>query len=189
MEQVLLVSSSQKSADSFAALLAAHPMLSVCRATTSRDAWRMLQAKSYALVLILSPLSDSKGWDLAKMAAGTTSGVILVVRPQAYSDVPQKVLDEGVFVFTPTMGRALFNQAVTLMLAVHRRLCQVSPQTERLQQKMKEIRIVDKAKCILIQYERMSEQEAHKHIEKQAMDNRLTKLEVAEHILQSYLDP
>lgn len=188
MEQVLLVASSQRSADSFATLLASRPQLELCRAETSRAAWRMLQERTYALVLILSPLSDSRGWDLAKMAAGTSAGVIVVVRPEVLCDVPQRVLNEGVFLFSPDMGRRVFDQAVSLMLAVHRRLCRAAPQTERLQQKMKEIRIVDKAKCILIQYERMSEQEAHKYIERQAMDRRLTKQEVAEHILQSYLD-
>ncbi len=186
MEQGLLVCANRKSADSFAQLLAGR--LELCRAMTSGDAWRLLQERSFALVLILAPLADGQGYDLARRAAQTTAGVILAVRPEAQLEVPQKVLDEGVFVFTPAMGRRLFDQAVALMLSVHRRLSRAIPQAEQLQKKMKEIRIVDKAKCILIQYERMSEEQAHKYIEKRAMDTRLTRKEVAEEILQSYLE-
>ena len=56
----------------------------------------------------------------------------------------------------------------------------------KMQQKLKDIRIVDKAKCLLIQYEGMTEEDAHRRIEKQAMDRRLPKREIAEEILASY---
>ena len=49
-----------------------------------------------------------------------------------------------------------------------------------------EIRLVDRAKCILIQYLDMTEKEAHRHIEKLAMDKRKTRREIAESILRSY---
>ena len=56
----------------------------------------------------------------------------------------------------------------------------------RLQQKIQEIRMVDRAKCALIQYLHMSEPDAHRYIEKQAMDLRITRREVAEEILKTY---
>ena len=56
----------------------------------------------------------------------------------------------------------------------------------KLQQKIEEIRLVDRAKCCLIQYLNMTEAQAHRHIEKQAMDTRRTRREVAEGILQTY---
>ena len=54
------------------------------------------------------------------------------------------------------------------------------------QQKIREIRLVDRAKCLLIQYGGMSEEEAHRAIEKQAMDRQVTRVNIAEEILQSY---
>ena len=51
---------------------------------------------------------------------------------------------------------------------------------------MAEIRLVNKAKWLLISQLSMSEPEAHRYIEKQAMDRRLPKLEIAEEILASY---
>jgi len=49
-----------------------------------------------------------------------------------------------------------------------------------------DIRIIDRAKCLLISYLNMSEQEAHRYIEKQAMDMRLTKRMIAEGIIKTY---
>jgi response regulator NasT len=59
-------------------------------------------------------------------------------------------------------------------------------QNEKLQKKIEEMRMVDRAKCALIQYLRMTEQQAHRHIEKQAMDTRQTKMQVARDIVNTY---
>ena len=59
-------------------------------------------------------------------------------------------------------------------------------ENSKLKQKIEDIRIIDRAKCILISYLGMSEQEAHRYIEKKAMDMRITKRAVAEGILKIY---
>lgn len=155
-------------------------------AETGGEAWRLLQERSFALVLVACPLRDTKGFDLAKMAGETTAGVLLVCRPPLYEEASSKLEQEGVFVLSTDMGKRFFLQAVKLMEAVHKRLSGAQPQAERMQKKLQDIRVVDKAKCLLIQYEGMTEEEAHRRIEKQAMDLRLTKRQVAEDILRTY---
>ena len=49
-----------------------------------------------------------------------------------------------------------------------------------------EMRIISRAKLALVQYMGLSEPEAHRYIEKQAMDTRSTRREVAEQILAEY---
>ena len=51
---------------------------------------------------------------------------------------------------------------------------------------MEEIRLVNRAKWLLIEELKMTEQEAHRYIEKQAMDRCVTKRVVAEQILSTY---
>ena len=51
---------------------------------------------------------------------------------------------------------------------------------------MEEIRLVDRAKCALIQYLSLTEPMAHRYIEKEAMDRRVSRREVAEGILRTY---
>ena len=55
-------------------------------------------------------------------------------------------------------------------------------------QKIEDIRLIDRAKCLLIAYFRINEQEAHRFIEKQAIDRRMTKRKVAEGILRTYAE-
>ena len=172
MTEVLLAASGPKTRDLFSSMLGELGYTDILCVSTGREAWRLLQEKSFSLVLIVSPLREGKGFDLAKMAAQTTAGVILICRPILYEEASTRLESTGVFVLSTDMGRRFFNEAVKLMAAVHKRLAGAEPQTERMQQKLKDIRIVDKAKCLLIQYEGMTEEDAHRRIEKQAMDRR-----------------
>ena len=58
--------------------------------------------------------------------------------------------------------------------------------TATLQEKMEEIRLVNRAKWILIDQLKMTENEAHKFIERQAMDRCVTRRTIAENILATY---
>jgi response regulator NasT len=51
---------------------------------------------------------------------------------------------------------------------------------------MEEIRIVNRAKWILINELSMSEPEAHRYIEKQAMDRCISKGQIAKEIINTY---
>ena len=84
------------------------------------------------------------------------------------------------------MSKALFLQAVKLSMAAQRRMRGLQHENDRLQQKIQEIRLVDRAKCLLIEHENMAEGQAHRYIEKQAMDQRKTRGEVARDVLRRY---
>lgn len=86
-----------------------------------------------------------------------------------------------------TRGAARFWTRRRLMLALHRRLLRTQkPEVSRYQDQIREIRTVDRAKCLLIQYQQMTEKEAHHYIERRAMDQRCAKREIAEKILRIY---
>ena len=51
---------------------------------------------------------------------------------------------------------------------------------------MEEIRIIKRAKWLLISEKNMDDQKAHRYIEKQAMDRCLSKREIAEEIIRAY---
>lgn len=70
--------------------------------------------------------------------------------------------------------------------AAYHRLARLKKENSRLVQRLEDIRVITRAKCLLIEYLNMSELAAHKYIEKQAMDLRITKKEVANRILKTY---
>ena len=58
--------------------------------------------------------------------------------------------------------------------------------TLSIEEKMEEIRLVNRAKWVLIQNLKMTEPDAHRYIEKQAMDTCTTRLEIAKEIIKTY---
>lgn len=186
MERVLIVSSNPKAMQVFSELVVSCISAELFCAESCGEARRFLAAQDFALVVILTPLPEEFGYDLARACLQSTAGVILVVRDELERGASYKLCEEGIFVFCLSMGKRMFAYASFLMLSLHRRLAGGTPKEARLQQKMNEIRLVDRAKCLLIQYDRLTEEEAHRYIEKSAMDRRCSKREIAEEILRRY---
>ena len=84
------------------------------------------------------------------------------------------------------MNRVIFWSALKLVNATYNKMYKLKRENNKLLHKIEDIRMIDRAKCILIQYLNMTEAEAHRYIEKQAMDMRATKRIIAEGILKTY---
>ena len=84
------------------------------------------------------------------------------------------------------ISASMVHQVFKIMYAMQERFRSMEKKTATLEEKMEEIRLVNHAKWILIQNLKMTEQEAHKLIEKQAMDTRRTKREIAEGLIRTY---
>ena len=62
----------------------------------------------------------------------------------------------------------------------------VSHEEYTIEEKMEEIRLVNRAKWLLIEQLKMTEQDAHRYIEKQAMDRCVNRRTIASEILAAY---
>ena len=91
-------------------------------------------------------------------------------------------------VLAKPFGRAMFSQTLRLGLAARRRMLGLRNENIQLQKKIEEIRIVDRAKCVLMEVLALSEPQAHRYLEKEAMDRRITRREVAEQVLRTYAE-
>ncbi len=72
------------------------------------------------------------------------------------------------------------------MAAARERLRSIETKSASLEDKMEEIRLVNRAKWLLISELKMTENEAHRYIEKQAMDRCVSRREVASEIFKTY---
>ncbi len=187
MDSVLIVSSTDKGKDFLSDFLKAHDFSKITTVKNGGEARSMLNQKDFELVVINAPLRDESGEDLSlRVTEISTAGVILIVKSEIADDVSAKVEDYGVFVLPKPMNRVLFFQTLKLMAAARRRLLGLKHENVQLKKKIEDIRLVDRAKCVLIQYLNLTEPQAHRYIEKQAMDRRISKREVAEGILNTY---
>jgi len=84
------------------------------------------------------------------------------------------------------MKMKIFWRILELAIDTQIKLLEVQKENGELKQKIEDIRIIDRAKCILISHLNLSEEQAHRAIEKQAMDMRTSKRIIAEDILKTY---
>jgi response regulator NasT len=159
----------------------------ISSAKSSAEARRIINKTEYELIIINTPLQDEFGDRLAvTITEISSSGVILIAKHDISGEISAKVEDYGVMVISNPVVRQVFYQAVKLALASKKRISGLRNENTELQQKIEEIRLVTRAKCVLIQYLNMTEDQAHRYIEKQAMDMRTPRKEIAENILKTY---
>ena len=142
------------------------------------------------VVVINAPLGDESGLELAmELAHQSSAGVLLLVRADAAEAVTMRVRDDGVLVVAKPVARLMFDQALGFALAMRGRLLSVYAERERLEKKLAELRAISRAKCLLIERMGLTEEQAHRQMEKLAMDNRQTRLAVAQEILSRFEAP
>ncbi|MEA4823290.1 MAG: ANTAR domain-containing protein [Clostridiaceae bacterium] len=188
MDSVLIVSSGEKSVAGLLELLSSHTHFSeIVTATDSGMARRVFLERDFDLCVVNTPLPDEFGDRLARyIAHDGVCQVILLVRAELADDVAVKVEDDGVLTIPKPVNRTLFWNTLKLAAAVNAKLSRIKAENDRLLQKIEDNRLVDRAKCLLVQHLGMSEPDAHRYIEKQAMDSRVPRVRVAEDILKTY---
>ena len=183
----LIVSSSQKAADYLQDILSRLRFSPVANAVSIAEAKRRQLENQFDLVIINAPLPDDFGLEFAEgLCTDSSVGVILFVKAELLEQVSYKVEDYGVLTFSRPGTRQSITSAIRLAAATHNRLAAFEKRAVKLESKMKEIRLVNRAKWLLIDRYNMSEEEAHKYIEKTAMDNCATRGEIAENIIRTY---
>lgn len=139
------------------------------------------------VVIINTPLPDEFGQELAEMIAETTSaGIILICGGDISDDIADRVSDSGINVLARPVSREELQRTIRLLLASRVRMAGVKKESSDIMNRIEEMRTINRAKTTLMKYLKFTEPQAHKYIEKQAMNNRQTRLEVAVRILAQY---
>ena len=112
--------------------------------------------------------------------------VLLLVRNELYDEVFDKVSEHGVFMLSKPLSKQVIEIALDWMESARERLRRLEKKTLSVEEKMEEIRIVNRAKWLLISELKMDEPQAHRYIEKQAMDRCISRKEIAEEIIRTY---
>ena len=184
---VLVVSSAEKFNDVLAQMLPGTDNYPVTFASNIAAARRELLGRSFDFVIINAPLPDDMGTRFAIDACSRDGTVaMLLVRTEMYEEINAKVTPQGVFTLAkPTSSQTLL-QGLKWMASARERLRRLENKTSTIEEKMEEIRQVNRAKWILIEQLKMTESDAHHYIEKQAMDRCVSKLEIARGIIRTY---
>lgn len=153
------------------------------------EARRRMTEADFELIVVNSPLPDEFGHELCMDAVDKTdAGVVFLVKAAQADQLLGPLSDQGVLLLSKPFSTAFFMQVMHMAEASNHRLQRARQENARLQEKLVQLRLVSRAKCRLVEHEHMTEADAHRYIEKQAMDTRRDRTEIAQEILENYED-
>ncbi len=184
---VLIVSATDAFTSAFADLLPETKYFPVHTVSSITAARCTLTEKTYDFIIINAPLRDDIGVRFAiDTCRNKQSVVLLIVKSDIYNGIHEQVTEYGVFTLSKPLSKITMTYALNWLESSRERLRQFEKKSLSIEEKMDEIRLVNKAKWILISQLSMSESEAHRYIGKQAMDRCVTKRTIAEEIIKTY---
>ena len=183
---VLLVSASEKLNTAIASALPSTDFWPVRTVRSISQARRLTLETPFDLVLVNSPLPDGGGLPFCiDVCADSESGVLLLVPGEDYEETYYEALPHGVMTLSRPVTREVLSHSLRLLCAVRERMRSVGKAHATVEEKMEELRLMNKAKWILMERRGMKEDEAHRAILRRAMEQRQSKREVAEQIIRS----
>ncbi len=185
--RILLVSTEDKFIKEVSALLQ-DERYELDNARSASDAENKLLKQKYDIVMINAPLSDDPGTKLCTEISRSSGTIVAVYASNdVFDDIQSKVSAQGVFVLHKPSSKVMVSQAISLMICARDRMRVLEQKVDKAESKLEEFRVVNKAKCMLIEHEGMSEADAHRHIEKKSMDAGVAKKLVAQIIINNYM--
>ena len=189
MGRALIVSAGASSNEYISARLAELGYTRPTIIPSGAEARRRMLESDFELIVVNAPLPDEFGHDLCSSAVEKTdAGVVLLAKAAAAEQLLAPMSEQGVLLLSKPFSNTLFLQAIHLAAASNHRLQLLRQENARMQEKIAQVRLVSHAKCCLVEREQMSEDAAHRYIEKRAMDTRRSRAEIAQEILDSYED-
>lgn len=183
---VLVVSGSEKIYEYILDLLPQSDFYPVSHATSCGEARRMLVSQTYDIMIVNTPLQDDFGIELALDYSDSPMCIMLMVKEEIYSQVVYQVEDAGIVTVAKPSNKTTIYNTIKLLCAVSSKYKKLEQKNRSLEEKMKDIRVMNHAKWLIIDKMGITESEAHHYIEKHAMDRRISKREAAQEIIDDY---
>ncbi len=187
MERALIVCDSEKGTSFYKSFLMENGIRDILVADNAPAGKRCIVEYDIDICIINGPIGGETGENLAiDIAEKNICQVILFVKAERIEEITERVEDYGVITVSKPINRQLFWQALKLAKVAQRRISMAHKESAKLEQKLEDMKVISRAKLLLIINRDIDEQAAHKYIEKQAMDLRLTRVQVAKEIIKKY---
>ncbi len=187
MGRALIICDAPKGTELYKELLSQNDFKGITVVENGHEAKRLLLDKDFEICLINAPLRGENGQELSiDIAEKNICQVILVVKTEYLDEITSRVEDYGVITVGKPISKPLLWSALKLAKVAQRRITMAQRENAKLQSKIEQLKLVSRAKCLLISYEGMTEPEAHRYIEQTAMNDRKPREEIAMSIVNKY---
>lgn len=183
LHTVLVVTKDTKISSLINAMLIA-PLFETQIVSDFNEARRLCGERNFNIVIV--DFAEGEGTDFAIDISDSLSTILLLTPTQFFEQISYKVEGYGILTITSPFDQFYFYNMIKVAIAVQYKVQVLSSQTTKLKVKMEEIRVVNRAKMLLMQNLNMTEADAHRYIEKEAMDRCIKKTAVAEQVISTY---
>ena len=150
---------------------------------------RAINPEKFDVIIISTPLSDEFGLDLVTYVKDRTeAGIIVLAKGEIADEVQQKLKFTGAFVIGRPFQKSVLLQSIKFAEVAKENMHKLREEKQDLNQQLEDTKIIARAKSLLMEYLKLNEEQAHRHIQKQAMDLRKTQRAIAEDILKTYMN-
>ena len=184
---VLVVSSSEKFNSALTEYFSVPTFTPVQTVSGISVAKRALVERAFDFVVVNSPVGEDVGIRFSIDTVTSCDSVVLFLsKTEQYDLAFEKLAEHGVFLLQKPISRPVFSIALDWLISAREGLRKNRTKTLSIEEKMNEIRLVNRAKWLLISELKMTEPTAHRYIEKQAMDRCIPRKMIAEEIIKTY---
>lgn len=161
-----------------------HPHV-IQEAKIDKEGMKIVKKGDFGLLIISSDVLNEYSIDIASSATShPTATIIYIANETDFSKDgeiknKERLLEIGATFLVKPLTKNAFLVALNAADMAHIRLC-------TLKQKLENEKVINRSKLVLMQVLCMSEEQAHKYIERESMNNGVTRLETAYEILKTY---
>ena len=184
MNRAFIISKQDTTADTIRRTLQILGFDSISEISTGSEARRIIRSENPPeLIIINTPLSDEFGSELAESAAEEANAkTILLCSGNIADDLADKLSAYDILVLSKPIDRDTLRSGISLLNADTAPFADIDESDEVLR-RINDIRLINKAKSSLMKCMKFTEPQAHRYLEKQAMNSRCTRHKAAEKII------
>lgn len=151
------------------------------------EARTMLSKKHYDFVIINAPseLTPALRFTLS-IFNEKESIILLLVKANDYKAIYERTAEHGIFLLAKPLSKQTLFTALSCMISARERIRSLEQEVHSAEEKAKELVLTNRAKWLLITKLSMSEEQAHRYIEKQAMDRCVSRKNISQEIITNY---
>lgn len=164
-----------------------HEQINCVVCSTAAEARQISLCRPFDLFVIYSGLIDELGNVLAmNIADANDCGGVYIDEGMRIEQISEELNNCGIVTLVRPVTKTALLEAVRLVAVSNVRVQRLKTENEELSARLEDMKYIVRAKIVLMRSLGYSEEQAHKYIDKKAMESRLSKRKVAIDILTTY---
>ena len=95
---------------------------------------------------------------------------MLMVPAEVYDIIADRMEKAGIYVLLKPVNKTVLLCVLRFAIVTQKRIRAMRMRNRSLKDRLSEIKVIDRAKCLLMEHEQLSEAQAHRYLEKRAME-------------------